>query len=267
MNKKIRIVVSLLLVAVLAFAFAGCNASEKRLSKIKEAGKIILGTSADYPPYEFIANVDGKEEIVGFDIEIAKEIAKDLGVTLEIMNMDFDGLLDALKAGNIDFVISGMTPREDRKEQVDFSMNYYTAEQAVVIRTEDADKYKKIEDLKGKTIGAQKGAIQETIASEQIENANIIALKKIPDLVMELKSKKIEALVVEAPVAKGYVNNNKDIIISDIGVVDDTGAAAIAIKKGNEDLVGEINKTLERLIADKTIDKLVAEANEMVEGE
>ena len=90
---------------------------QSSLEKIKASGKIILGTSADYPPYEFQALIDGKDTIVGFDIELAKEIAKDLGVELEIKDMSFDGLLAALASGNVDMVISGMTPTEYRNSQ------------------------------------------------------------------------------------------------------------------------------------------------------
>jgi len=239
--------------------------AESKLEQIKKAGKIVVGTSADYPPYEFHKSIDGKDTIVGFDIAIAEEIAKDLGVKLEIQDMKFDGLLAALETGNIDFVIAGMTPNEERKKSVDFTKIYYMAQQGVMIRAEDKDKYTDIASLNGKKVGAQKGAIQETIAKEQITGAQVVALGKIPDLVMELKNKKVEALVVELPVASSYVEKHKDLIISDIKVEDDTGGSAIAVKKGNADLVEAMNKTLDRLMSDGSIDRFVAEANEMVE--
>jgi ABC-type amino acid transport substrate-binding protein len=241
--------------------------AESKLDQIKKAGKIVVGTSADYPPYEFHKSIDGKDTIVGFDISIAKEIAKDLGVELEIQDMKFDGLLAALETGNVDFVIAGMTPNEERKKSVDFTKIYYMAQQGVMIRAEDKDKYTDIASLNGKKVGAQKGAIQETIAKEQITGAQVVALGKIPDLVMELKNKKVEALVVELPVAASYVEKHKDLVISNIEVEDDTGGSAIAVRKGNTDLVEAMNKTLERLMADGSIDKFVAEANEMVENE
>lgn len=110
---------SLVLAMFMMLSLVGCNKNQNttvdELGKIKKAGKIVLGTSADYPPYEFHKVIDGKDEIVGFDIEIAKQIAKDLGVELEIKDMKFDGLLAALQAGKIDFIVSGMTPTEERK--------------------------------------------------------------------------------------------------------------------------------------------------------
>lgn len=290
-KSTIRLTAVLMSVFV-AFAFAGCGqkAAEKapattaeqtkaespkptetkaatKLDQIKAAGKIVVGTSADYPPYEFHKAIKDKDEIVGFDIAIAKELAKDLGVKLEIQDMKFDGLLAALQAGNIDFVIAGMTPTEERKQSVDFTKIYYTASQGVMVRAEDKDKYKTVADLKGKKVGAQKGAIQEKIAQEQITGATVIALGKIPDLVMELKSKKIDALVIELPVATGYVGKNADLAISAIQVKDDTGGSAVAVKKGNPELVDAMNKTLDRLMADKSIDKFYSEAFEASQSE
>ncbi|MBE6345375.1 MAG: transporter substrate-binding domain-containing protein, partial [Spirochaetaceae bacterium] len=140
---------------------AGGKKDVSVMEKIKADGKIILGTSADYPPYEFHSMVDGKDTIVGFDISIAQEIAKDLGVELEIKDMNFDGLLAALVSGNVDFVISGMTPTEERKQNVDFSDIYYEAVHGAVIRVADEAKYAaNPESLKDVLIGAQKGAIQ-----------------------------------------------------------------------------------------------------------
>ena len=237
--------------------------TEDTLSRVKKAGKIIVGTSADYAPYEFHTLIDGKDTIVGFDIEIAKEIAKDLGVDLEIQDMSFDGLLQALNSDKVDFVIAGMTPNEERKKSVDFTDIYYTAQQGVMVRAEDKDKYKAIEDLKGKKVGAQSATIQEDIVKEQMSDSQLVSLAKIPDLVMELLNKKVEAIVVELPVAKGYVNNNDKLAISDIEVMDDTGGSAIAVKKGNQELVDLMNKTLKRLQEDGSIDRFVAEANEM----
>lgn len=236
---------------------------ESTLERIRRTGKIVVGTSADYAPYEFHTLIDGKDTIVGFDIEIAKEIAKDLGVELEIQDMNFDGLLQALNSDKVDFVIAGMTPNEERKKSVDFTDIYYTAQQGVMVRAEDKDKYKTIEDLKGKKVGAQAATIQEEIVKEQMPDSQLITLTKIPDLVMELLNKKVEAIVVELPVAKGYVKNNDKLAISDIEVQDDTGGSAIAVKKGNQDLVELMNKTLKRLMEDGSIDRFVAEANEM----
>jgi len=255
-------VLSLAMVAALAVSVAACG-DGATMKKIEKSGKLVIGTSADYAPYEYHTMLDGKDTIVGIDISIAKEISKDLGVQLEIVDMGFDGLLAALNTNKVDIVIAGMNPDEERRKAVDFSKIYYEAKQGIMVRTEDKEKLKSIDDLKGKKVGAQLGTVQEKIAKEQIMDANLISLGKIPDLVMELKNKKIDALVVELPVANGYVKNNNDLALTDISVKEDTGGSAIAVRKGNADLVKLIDQSLDRLMKEGAIDKFVQEANEM----
>lgn len=239
--------------------------ADDAVAKIKEKGTIVMATSADYAPYEFHKPVEGVDTIMGFDVEIAKEIAKDLGVKLEIQDVAFDSLLSFMNSDKADFVIAGMTPDEERKKSVDFSKIYYYAKQAVMVRAEDADKYKTIADLEGKSVGAQSTSVQEDIVTEQMKKSSLVSLKKIPDLILNLKSKKVEAIVVELPVAKGYAANNTDIVVSEIKVEEETGGSAVAVKKGNTSLVEAINKTLDRLLEDGSVDKFVAEANEQNE--
>lgn len=272
MKKFSKMSIILMIMAALLI-FTGCSKEattddvndevSSKLEDIKTAGKIVLGTSADYPPYEFHKEVNGEDKIVGFDIEIAKEIAKDLGVELEIKDMDFDGLILALNADKVDFVLAGMTP--DPERDVDFSKIYYKALQGVVIKADNKDVFKTVDDLTGKKIGAQKGAIQEKIAKEEIKDLELKALAKIPDLVLEVKHDKIDAVVMEKPVAEAYVDRHEDLVLMDLTFEDGEGGSAVAIKKGNKDLVDEINKTLERLMGDGSVDKFVIEAIEMVE--
>jgi arginine/lysine/histidine transporter system substrate-binding protein len=238
---------------------------DPKIAAIKKAGKIVLGTSADYPPYEFHKSINGKDEIVGFDIEIAKEIAKDLGVKLEIKDMKFEGLLAALQTDNVDMVIAGMTPDEDRRKSVDFTNIYYTAVQGVVVRAEDKDKYKSVDDLKKVKLGVQKGAIQEKIAQEQLPEAQTKAISKISDLMLEVKSKRLDALIVEVPVATAYISKNPDLVLAPIKLNTEEAGSAIALKKGNTKLAELLNQSLDKMIAEKKIDAFVAQANEMVE--
>lgn len=252
-------------VAATAAPSASPAASEGKLADIKKAGVIVMGTSADYAPYEFHKNIDGKDTIVGFDVEIAKKIAADLGVKLEIKDMGFDGLLAALTAGKVDFVISGMTPNEDRLKSVDFSKVYYNAEQVILVRTDNKDKFKSMDDLNKATIGVQTASIQEDLAKEQLPGATLKAIGKITDLALQLKNKKVDAVIMEAPVANGYVKKNSDLVISSVKPKAEEAGSAIAIKKGEAALTAAVNKTLEKLMADKTIDKLVDEAFQLSE--
>lgn len=237
------------------------------MKRVKESGKLILGTSADYPPYEFHKSINGKDEIVGFDIEVAREIAKDLGVTLEIKDMKFDGLLAALDQGVIDLVVAGMSPTPERAKSVDFSDIYYQSKQMLVVRAEDKDIITSKDAMNGKTIGVQKGAIQETIAAEQFATATPMALGKISDLVLALKSKRVDAAIIEYPVALANTNANPDLFMTAIEIPMESEGTAAAMKKGNPDFVESVNKTLERLISEKLIEQFVADANALVEQE
>ncbi|MDZ4906989.1 transporter substrate-binding domain-containing protein, partial [Clostridium perfringens] len=141
----IKKILAVTVVGVMSFGLISCGGksskSANKLADVKEKGKLVVGLSADYAPYEFHIMKDGKDEIVGFDVEIAKEIAKDMGVELEIKDMKFDSLVAAVPTGKIDMVISGMSPTEERKKAVDFSDIYYVAEHGMVVRAEDKDKY------------------------------------------------------------------------------------------------------------------------------
>jgi len=237
------------------------------MKRVKESGKLILGTSADYPPYEFHKSINGKDEIVGFDIEVAREIAKDLGVTLEIKDMKFDGLLAALDQGVIDLVVAGMSPTPERAKSVDFSDVYYQSKQMLVVRAEDKDVITSKDAMSGKTIGVQKGAIQETIAAEQFSTSTPMALGKISDLVLALKSKRVDAAIIEYPVALANTNANPDLFMTAIEIPMESEGTAAAMKKGNPDFVESVNKTLERLISEKLIEQFVADATALVEQE
>lgn len=272
-------IVGISLVVATMVAFTACGAKQNSsadgaqdksqsaaMQKIKKSGKLVIGTSGDYPPYEFHKSVDGKDEIVGFDVEIAKQVAKDLGVQLEIKDMKFDGLLAALDQGNIDIIVAGMNPTEERKKNVDFSNVYYTAVQSVVVRAADKDKIKSTDDLKGKKVGVQKGSTQEEIAKTQVSGAQAVALPKISDLILSLKNNRVDAVIVELPVATSNVNPNKDLFISDIKVKNEVEGSAIAVKKGSADVLQSINKTIDRLTKDKSIDKFVSDATNSVDA-
>ncbi|WP_024613690.1 transporter substrate-binding domain-containing protein [Clostridium sp. Ade.TY] len=268
-------VITTLLVGAISFSMVACgggteksesgaNSGEKTmLSQIKEKGELVVGLSADYSPYEFHTMIDGKDTIVGFDVEIAKEIAKDLGVKLNIKEMKFDSLLTALPAGQIDMIISGMNPDPKREKVVDFSEIYYKANHGVLVKKEDLNKYKGIDDLKNINLGAQMGSTQADIIKNTIKGEKVKLLSNVNNLILELKAGKIDALVVEKPVGEMAMSNNSDIVLSDISFEDETGGNAVAVKKGQKELVEQVNKTINRLKESGNIDKFIIEANEL----
>lgn len=244
---------------------AAAPVTPDQLAAIKEKGKIVLGTSADYPPYEFHKTIDGKDTIVGFDIEIAKAVAAGLGVELEIVDMKFEGLLPALMGGKIDFIVAGMNPTDERKKSVDFSMEYYEAHQTLLVLSDQKDTLNTLESFKGKVVGVQKGTLQEQIAADQFKDSETKAIGKIPDLIMELKTGKIDGILLADTVAKSYVTNNPDLAINGMDLGSE-GGVAIAMPKGNPELTGAVNKTLEALISEGKVDQWITDANLMVEN-
>jgi len=235
------------LAGIMALGLMACgkkDADKTALEKIKASGKIVMGTSPDFPPFEF---KDANGNVVGMDVSIAKEIAKDLGVTLEIKEMDFEGLLPALQGKKFDMILSGMTPKEERKQSVDFSDLYYKTDNVFVVKAADKDKFNTLEDLSGKKIGVQKGSVQEDLAKEKVTNAQLNSLAKTSDVVMNLKSGKIEAVLLEQPVAESFVAKNAELALSKVVIKDQVGGYAIAMPKGETDLQAAINKTIARL--------------------
>ena len=267
-------IIATAVLGIMTMGLAGCGSSNDKnsasktdlLEKIQKNGKLVVGMSADYAPYEFhYIDENGKDVIGGFDVDIAKEIAKDLGVELELQDMNFENLVAGVSSGKIDLAISGMTPDEERKKAIDFSEIYYVAEHGMLVRAEDKDKYKTFENLKGQKVGAQMGAIQAKIAEEKVPEADLQLLSNVNDLVLALKGGKIEALVVELPVAEMIVKNNPELIIAEEKVKDTEGGSAVGIQKNQEALVEQINSTINRIKEEKLLDQFIIEANELAE--
>ncbi|AZK47415.1 transporter substrate-binding domain-containing protein [Paenibacillus lentus] len=264
--KKRGILLMAVLLLTTVLAACGQDKAAKNSSQgagTEETKKLILGLSADFPPYEFhIKNENGEDEIVGFDVEIAKEIAKDMGAELEIKDMVFSSLLNELGSGRVDIVISGLSPSPDRAESIEMSQIYYNAKQAVVAREADKDKYATLESLEGLKIGVQKSSIQEDIAKE-IPGAKLTSLAKISDIIMQLNSGRVDVAIIEGPVAESFVKNVEGIAITDAVPVTEDEGYVVGIKKGNIELLDQVNTTLDRLIQDGSIEKFVKEASEL----
>lgn len=234
------------------------------LDSIIERGTIVLGTDADYPPFEFHTMVDGKDEIVGLDIEIAKYIADELGVELEIQEMDFDKLLGGLATEKLDMVIAGMNPSPERLEEADFSDIYYEANLGVLVKKDSDVEINNQEDLDGKTIGVQMGTVQEEIAQETINDAEVTSLGKNPDIIMNLKTGKVDCAIVEVPVAESFARANDDIkVVEGLEIDNDSEGVAIATKKGNDQLTEKMNEILEDIKSQGLIEKWLVEADEL----
>ncbi|EKQ58087.1 MULTISPECIES: transporter substrate-binding domain-containing protein [unclassified Clostridium] len=272
----IKRVAAALAVGVLALGIAGCGSGKAEgnkdaksdgisLESIKSKGKLVVGTSADYPPFEFHKEIDGKDTIVGFDIKIAEEIAKDMGVELEIKDMAFDGLLVAEQANKIDLVLAGINPTDERRQNADFSDVYYKSDSGFIVRKGDENTIKSLDDLKGKKIGVQTGSVQETYAQEKLKDSELKSLAKVTDLILDLDSKKVDGVLVNLPVAQLNTEKNEKLGIAPFVLKDIEIGAAVAMKKNSSELQAQVNKTLKRLKDEGKIDEYVLEANKLVD--
>ncbi|MFN6469347.1 MAG: ABC transporter permease subunit [Nostoc sp. SerVER01] len=213
-------------------------------------------TSPDYPPYEFYDTKTGESQIVGFDIDIAKTLAEKLGFKLKIMESDFNGLIPALQANRADFVMAGMTPTPERQKNVDFSIIYYEAKDTIVAAK--GSNLKQPQDLSGKKVGVQLGTIQEQNIkkiAQKVVGIQLKQLNKVPEVVQEIKSRRIDAAIVEDTVAKGFAQANPDLEFNIIPSEEASGSA-IAFPK-NSTLVEPFNKVLQQIKDDGTLNQLV----------
>lgn len=198
----------LFLIALLLVVLSACGSSSGNSAKEKKT--IVLGTSADYPPFESVDTQHGNK-IVGFDIDMANYITKKLGYKLQIKNQDFSGLIPALNSKRIDFVMAGMVDTPDREKQVDFSKTYYNSYQVVLARK--SENIKTLNDLKGKKIGVQLGTTQETLATKLNKRLPMKIQKwdKLNEMVEALRMKRVDAIITVDTVAYGYTNKYKDL--------------------------------------------------------
>ncbi|QSJ20952.1 ABC transporter permease subunit [Nostoc sp. UHCC 0702] len=247
MNKRRVWLLTMLFAAVVAisvFIEAGHNSLQAASSVGKDTLTMI--TSPDYPPYEFYDTQGGDRQIVGFDIDIANTLAKELGFKLKVMESDFNGLIPALQANRADFVMAGMTPTPERQKNVDFSIIYYEAKDTIV--APKGSNLQQPKDLSGKKVGVQLGTIQEQNAKKIAEKVTGIQLKqlnKVPEVIQEMKSGRIDAAIVEDTVARGFAQANPELEFNVIPSESASGSA-IAFSK-NSALVAPFNKVLQQM--------------------
>lgn len=252
MKKHLSVILASMLMTLLLSA---CGTSSDSVSGTNEEKKVlVMGTSADYPPFEYIDTAKG-EEIIGFDIDLVKAIADELGYEVKIQDMDFSGLIPAMQAGKVDFVMAGMSPTPEREKSADFSIPYYAADQVLVTKKDSG--IQTLEDLNGKTIGVVVGSIQEGKAQELQKNIdmNVENRNRIPELVQEIKSDRFDAIIVEKPVAKGFLEANKELVSVQIPN-EDTKGAGIVFPKGS-DLTQQFNPILEKMKENGELEKLI----------
>lgn len=226
-------------------------------------GKLTVATSPDFAPYEFYyIDENGDAQLSGFDVALAGVIADKLGLELEVIPMDFDGILMELQSGNVDIGLAGFSPDPERAETFDFSDIYYLGGQSFCVTKDNLDKYKDYSDFDGKSVGAQTGSIQMKLANENTPNANIVGLSKVTDVINELISGKLDGAFIETAVAECYAKNYPELALA-WDVPYEAEGSAVALKKGNDALLAAVNSVIAEVKEDGTMDQLVAEANEL----
>jgi ABC-type amino acid transport substrate-binding protein len=259
------------LVGALVVVLSACgnknDDTQDALAAIKAKGKIVVGNNAVFAPFGFHAMLDGVDTRVGFDIDLAKEIAKDIGVEVEFKQLDLDALIPALKAGQTDILISALSATDERKQQVDFSDIYYQTRDIALIQASDKDKYKSLDDLKGKKIGVQLNSTEQTLMQAQFPNENLVLMDNMNTLNLALKAKQVDVVISEDLVAKVAVAANPELAIADGIVIDDSAlnsaGAGVVVKKNEDALRESINKTIRRLKDSGELDKYVQVASEL----
>lgn len=232
-------------------------------------GKLTVATSPDFAPYEFYAiGEDGSPTLAGFDMALAQYIADYIGLELEVVTMDFDGVLSELQTQSVDLGMAGLSPDPKREEAMDFSDIYYEGGQSLVTIKDNADKYNSFEAVNDPDVsaGAQTGSIQMDLATENTPDADIISLPKVTDIISELIGGKLDAAYIETAVAESYQKNYPELEIV-LDVPYDVEGSAIGVSKGNEELLAAVNEAIAAAKEDGSIDKFVAEANEQASGE
>ncbi len=221
----------LILLLFLVLLLTGCAKDENTLFMVTEAG---------FAPYEYYEN----NKVVGIDVDIAEEIAKRLDKKLVVKDVAFDSIINELNSGKADFALAGMSITEERKEEVDFSIEYAISKQ-VIVALKDTN-IKKVSDLNNKKITVQLGSVADSYVSKNFKNAKLIQQKKFLTAAEDIKGKKADCLIMDELPAVELVKNNPELKILDIEMFTDKYAAVVS--KGNTELLEQINEILQDLI-------------------
>lgn len=233
MKKIILIMISFLLLT-------GCK---------KDNNTLVLVTEAGFAPYEYYENGD----IVGVDIEIANEIANALGKKLVVKDIAFDSIVNELKSGKADFAAAGMSITPERLKEVDFSVEYTTSRQVVMVKKDSS--ITSVNDIYDKKVAVQLGSVADLYFSEDYPNTNLVRQKKYLSMTEDLKANKIDLIVMDELPAKQIVTKNTDLKILSGYVFEDS--YGIAVQKGNTELVNQINEVLQRLMSENKIEEYI----------
>ena len=238
-------------------------AAASLLEKVKTSGKLVVGTEAQYAPYEF---KDLNANFAGCDMWLAQQIADHLGVELEVVDMSFDGIIPAVKSGQVDLGIAAFTKTPERAEEIDFSDLYEKSAQLLIVKAGNADLYSTKESLAGQKVGAQKGTIQSQLIQTALPDSELFELEKYPALALEVQNGNIAGLVVDQAVGESLIaTSNGGLEVSNFAFTSEEAAfgKAVVAAKGSEDLLAEVNTVINQVVNDGSYLKAYDEAVEL----
>ena len=265
---NLKKITAIMIGAVMAVSMAVPAMADDKVENVTD-GKLKVATSTDFAPYEFYSiDEDGNPTLSGFDMDLAQYIADKMGLELEVIPMDFDGVISELAQKNVDLGMAGLSPDPAREDAMDFSDLYYKGGQSFVSVKDKADQFKSLKDANNKdySIGAQTGSIQLDLANKNTPDADIVSLPKVTDLISELMTGKMDGAFIETAVAESYQKNYPDLqILFDVPY--DSEGSAIGVSKGNEALLKAVNKAINEALDDGSMDKFIADATELAAGQ
>lgn len=220
----------------------------------KDDNKLIMVTEAGFAPYEYYSN----GEIVGVDVDIAKEIAASMGKELVIKDIAFDSIINEVKTGKADFGAAGISYSKERAKNVDFTINYSTSKQVVIVKNDSG--ITNIGDINGKKIAVQLGSIADTYVSSTYKDSSVVRQKKYLAAIEDLNTGKVDCVVMDLLPAEQILKTNSGLKILDGALVEDS--YGMIVKKGNKELLDNINKVLEKLKNEGKIDEYIIKHTE-----
>ena len=272
MKKFLALMLAMLMALSLVACGGGNNAADDNNANNGDDAamtKLVLGTSADYAPFEFMYPDESGEMVYGgIDVSVAQYIADEMGVELQVENMGFDYLLTSLDKGDFDIVLAAMEATPDRLENADFSDPYYTdVPPAILVKADKADQYKTLADFNGKSIGAQTATTKLDMVTNDIEGANPVALQSVLDLVNELVYDKVDAILVDGGVAKQYAEANPDLVIADASAeLGEPAPYCVAVQKGDpKGLLPAINAAIAKMNEANMLETFIADADSLAD--
>ena len=271
MKKFLALMLAMLMALSLVACGGGNNAADDNNANNGDDAamtKLVLGTSADYAPFEFMYPDESGEMVYGgIDVSVAQYIADEMGVELQVENMGFDYLLTSLDKGDFDIVLAAMEATHDRLENADFSDPYYTdVPPAILVKADKADQYKTLADFNGKSIGAQTATTKLDMVNE-MEGVNPVALQSVLDLVNELVYDKVDAILVDGGVAKQYAEANPDLVIADASAeLGEPAPYCVAVQKGDpKGLLPAINAAIAKMNEANMLETFIADADSLAD--